>query len=101
MDRPRMLQLLHLHIPHTILQRQVAVNLVVTDHIGSIAEGRLVTAYSCQCCSVQVVQFALAEDAGELGDVTTLSTYASTTVWHLLQGLLSKAVSLSQTACTG
>lgn len=29
-------------------------------------------------CPVQVVQFALAEDAGELGDVTTLSTYAST-----------------------
>ena len=27
--------------------------------------------------SLQVVQFALAEDAGELGDVTTLSTYAA------------------------
>ncbi len=71
-----MLQLLHLHTLHTILQRQVAVKLVVTHYIGSIAEGTLVTAYSCQCCSVQVVQFALAEDAGELGDVTTLSTYA-------------------------
>ncbi len=101
MDRPRMLQLLHLHTLHTILQRQVAVKLIVTDHIGSFAEETLVTGDSCQCCSVQVVQFALAEDAGELGDVTTLSTYASTTVWPLLQGLLSKAISLSQKACTG
>ncbi len=96
MGRPRMLQSLHLHTLHTILQRQVAVKLVVTDHIGSTAEGTRVTRYSCQCHSAQVVQFALAEDAGELGDVTTLSTYASTTLWHLLQGLLSKAVSLSQ-----
>ncbi len=96
-----MLQLLHLHTLHMILQRQVAVNLIVTDHIGSTAEGTLVTADSCQCCSVQVVQFALAEDAGELGDVTTLSTYASTTVWSLLQGLLSKAVSLFRKACPG
>ncbi len=101
MGRLRMLQSLHLHILHTILQRQVAFKMVVTDHIGSTAEGTCVTGYSCQCHSVQVVQFALAEDAGELGDVTTLSTYASITFWHLLQRLLSKAVSLFPKAYTG
>ena len=101
MDRLRMLQLLHLHTLHTILLRQVVAKLIVTDHIGLNAKGTFVTADSCQCCSVQVVQYALAEDAGELGDVTTLSTYASTTVWPLLQGPLSKAVSLSHKACTG
>ena len=101
MGRPRMLHSLHLHTRHTISQRQEAVKLLVTDHIRSAAEGTRASGHPRLWYSAQVVQFALAEDAGELGDVTTLSTYANRTVLHLLQGPVSKAISLSQKACTG
>lgn len=40
---------------------------------------------------LQVVQFALAEDAGELGDVTTLSTYAHLASLLLLRRMLLQA----------
>ena len=47
--------------------------------------------------ATQVVQFALAEDAGELGDVTTLSTYVAETSLPMLY-LLTRVALVQQSS---
>ena len=59
-------------VPATSDHQLSAIKSILDNHATTLFRVRLHDRFS-----LQVVQFALAEDAGELGDVTTLSTYAA------------------------